>query len=442
MSDIGFDGLAFVLVLCLLPALFLLHSLLLLIVGKLKGRFSRNVISLIFTLGIVYLIPEEIFDKSLVATLLIPASLYFLFCFLLSKIETFNSKEEWLRPTPTKEMESRPTPKKNSGYLSILGLIAVIYFFLLEWLSRISSSKSFLEVLLGFREGGKEVVVLVFFLLTALVWILLASDFIRSLHISFTAKPQAYVFLGDKLSKGQFIYKEDDKEKKEVFAPIFALTNAHANSSFHSVYRRAYFVTDSDSHLTPTTDLLPGRIFLLAVMQMGLLAINMGCFYAISSAPTYLIFVGAAALYFVGAFSNWLKMKDFNHGSELIMPLPKSIAPGAVIKGKVVDSEIDTPVGQEKAGDKSFQNYVVRFNHEAGFTIPVYVNWRERRYHANNIAKAVGKLKKERKEAQRLNEKAFVLLDDAMNRGASIEFKLDDDLCIRPVLDEPYITSD
>jgi hypothetical protein len=440
---ISLHGITTAFELALLIGLFLIHSILLLIKRKPIGRLLINLISLVMSSVVVLLIPEKKLDSWLIV-LVLPAALYFGFVFFFQQMKLKKPES----PAEKDALSRRKSPTFQLIFYSLL----VAYFIFFELASRRVLGKSCVQTLFDFSGDG-SLVVIGFWALTTLSWAALASDHVRTLYISANGKIESYIFLGDKLRLGQFVVKEADKERKEIFAPWHVLKNEYPNSSFGSVNRRVYMLEDREFKLTPITNFLPGRILLMSAMQLGLLGINLGLVLFLLGekmerhAAISVKLLGPVGLYWLifvlmiyvgGTVFNWINMRGADYGNQLIIPLPVTIVEGAVVKGKVICSDTNTPSGQSANDRITRQEYSIKFDQEAGFDFARYVNWSERKYNANNTSSGGRKFNAGRKAAQRLNQKAFDMMDNAIANQTYVEFKVNEDLCIRPILDEPY----
>ncbi|HMV42302.1 MAG TPA: hypothetical protein PK079_13435 [Leptospiraceae bacterium] len=326
-------------------------------------------------------------------------------------------------------MKNENTKEQKSKFFQIVFFAFIlIYLISLEFLTLKLLNKNITNIVGKWIEVGDNwgVLLFVWFLVT-LIWVAMKTSYIHTLFVAITGVITNYIFIGDKLSKGEFIFKEEDLEKKEIFLPWFIYSIENPNCTFKKIYTRRYIIKDKEGNLMDIENLLFFKNVMLAIFQIFLLILSLGCYYYMVNETQEkelnlpdsifsLFYLYLIIFYFFGLLLLAIKTRKIKITDNQIYPLPDTIVAGNKILGEVIDSDYHS-IAKSNTDDDSgerigYKRYTIRFSDKAGFETPVYLNWYARR---NSSAKK------------------FRMLDEALHSGEMLEFKIDKYLCPVPL---------
>ncbi|MFO0505930.1 MAG: hypothetical protein ACK5X6_03650, partial [Chryseotalea sp.] len=162
-----------------------------------------------------------------------------------------------------------------NGIIPFVFLIS--YLLLFEKLSQDAFRKSCLEIFwtwLG--DGNMWGLILFFWVLTTLCWIGFCSTHVHTIYLAIVGKIQSYIFLGDKLSEGEMVVREDDKTRSIQFAPAY-LAKQQPNFSFNKIYTRAYYLENPKGGITHESNFRLGKNLVWSFVQIVMLGFSLAC---------------------------------------------------------------------------------------------------------------------------------------------------------------------
>jgi len=346
---------------------------------------------------------------------------------------------------------------KSAFFARTFTIVCVLYCAAVEGFCRLATGESVVVVLPAWLEKGEGRVIL-----TAL-WILatpgalaLFADHIRNVFVSLTGKPESAIFLGDRLREGFYVVREADSRPQPLFVPHFVARDQYPSRTFGTVYMRRILLRDAEGNLTAAEALSTGKTVIFSVAQLFLLMLSAGPWISIAgqfksgftvrgdlpqavgalSLPEELTW-GVALLvggFYLGSIAiiAWAT-RDARGGGGRVLPIPKSIRRGELLKGTVVASEIFDldNTHRDAQNTRFYKRYAFRFE-GPDFPFPVHLNWWAQRVHEGNISVTVGKRTRELERQKVYFDGLFERLDAAIKSGEPVECRVDADLAVVP----------
>ncbi|MCZ8022120.1 MAG: hypothetical protein O9302_12000 [Cyclobacteriaceae bacterium] len=333
-----------------------------------------------------------------------------------------------------------------NGIIPFVFLIS--YLLLFEKLSQDAFRKSCLEIFwtwLG--DGNMWGLILFFWVLTTLCWIGFCSTHVHTIYLAIVGKIQSYIFLGDKLSEGEMVVREDDKTRSIQFAPAY-LAKQQPNFSFNKIYTRAYYLENPKGGITHESNFRLGKNLVWSFVQIVMLGFSLACvnemlehFAHVKSVTLHtkidpLLFILAYffLMYPIGLTVLWASSRNIKHGGEPVLLLPPEVHPGATLKAKIIATDLESPpTNNKKLSPKiTYKRFLLEFRDPDIFKLPVYVTWYTRRYSDNNISVYRGTKKQKMLALKNSLDALFVKLEEAIKTEELISCTLDVDLCPIP----------